>query len=52
MFKLPVNPYSLKCFNYWEQVPYPMDLKTIKHKFYLKKYKVPEDFNSDMNLMF
>ena len=51
-FKYPVNPYALSLSDYWKQVRKPMDLTTIKRKFFIGYYNNIRQFDQDMKLMF
>ena len=51
-FKHPVNPYALGLRDYWVKVRKPIDLATIKRKFFTGIYRKIVQFDSDMKLMF
>lgn len=51
-FLKPVDPIALGIPDYLEKIKHPMDISTVKHKLDTKAYKVPEEFYSDITLMF
>lgn len=51
-FLKPVDPIALGIPDYFEKIEHPMDMSTIKHKLDTRVYTSPEEFHSDMNLMF
>lgn len=51
-FLKPVDPIALGIPDYHEKIKHPMDLSTIKNNLDSRAYKSPEEFNSDMVLMF
>lgn len=48
----PVDPVLLGIPDYPEKIKHPMDISTVKHKLDTKVYRCPEEFHSDMTLMF
>ncbi|ELA42527.1 uncharacterized protein VICG_00279 [Vittaforma corneae ATCC 50505] len=51
-FLKPVDPIALGIPDYPEKIKHPMDISTVKHKLDTKTYKIPDEFHSDMTLMF
>lgn len=51
-FLKPVDPIALGIPDYPEKIKHPMDISTVKNKLDLKQYHSPDEFNSDMLLMF
>lgn len=51
-FLKPVDPIALGIPDYPEKIKNPMDISTIKQKLDTKQYSGPEEFHSDMTLMF
>lgn len=51
-FLKPVDHIALGIPDYHEKIKHPMDLSTIKSKLDSKVYESPDEFNSDMSLMF
>lgn len=51
-FLKPVDPIALGIPDYPEKIKHPMDISTIKSKLDSKQYHNPDEFNSDMLLMF
>ena len=47
-----MNPHKLGLPNYWRVIKRPMDLTTIKRKFFIGFYKKAGQFNQDMRLLF
>lgn len=51
-FLKPVDPIALGIPDYLEKIKNPMDISTVKHRLDTKFYLDPEEFHSDMTLMF
>ena len=50
-FREPVDPVNDNAPNYFQVIPHPMDLSTVKLKIEAKSYPSVEDFLSDMRLI-
>lgn len=51
-FVEPVDPVALNCPTYFDFVKQPMDLSTIQKKLSNWEYQTPEEFESDVRLIF
>ncbi|CAM9145756.1 unnamed protein product [Ectocarpus sp. 12 AP-2014] len=52
LFNVPVDPLKLGIPDYFKRVPHPMDLGTIKSRLLSMSYTTPEEFASDVRLVF
>lgn len=51
-FLKPVDAVALGIPDYPEKIKHPMDISTVRKKLETNAYKLPEEFDADMHLMF